>query len=327
MRKPNTSICGKDEGARPKTDTPPDLRVRLGSCLLRNPVMTASGTFGYGREYAELVDYSRLGALVTKGISREPCDGNPPPRLLEVQGGLVNAIGLQNPGVEVFCRDFLPFLRDCDTRVIVNIWGRTVEEYVRVAERLSDEPGIAGLELNISCPNIKKGGASFSTDVKTAAGVIRAVRPGVRSLLIPKLAPNVPDIAAYARMAENEGADAIALVNTLPAMVIDVETRRPVLGNVSGGLSGPAIHHVAVKLVYDASRAVRIPVVAMGGIANTADAVEFILAGATAVAVGSATFAEPTVSLRIIEGIADYLRRHRVARVTDIIGGVCMGSP
>ncbi len=301
----------------------PDMRIQLGQLALRNPVMTASGTFGYGPEYAELVDFNRLGALVTKGISRDAWEGNPTPRLVEVRGGLVNAIGLQNPGAEAFCTDYLPFLRRFDVPVIVNIWGRTVEDYVRVAERLADVPGIAGLEVNISCPNIKEGGASFSADVTAAAGVLRAVRactPG--TFIIPKLSPNVPAIAAYARMAETEGADAVSLINTLPAMVIDIETRRPVLGNVTGGLSGPAVHPVAVKLVYEVAAAVRIPIVAMGGIVTAEDAIEFLIAGATAVAVGSANFSDPSASLRIIEGIAVYLQRHGMPRVTELIGSV-----
>lgn len=300
----------------------PDLRVAIGRQVLRNPVMTASGTFGYGPEYAELVDYNRLGALVTKGISLVPWDGNPAPRLVEVRGGLVNAIGLQNPGAETFCREYLPFLRRYDVPVIVNVWGRTVAEYERVVQRLGDEPGIAGLEINISCPNIKQGGASFSATVKAAAAVMRAVRKRAATLIMPKLPPNVPDIAAYARMAQEEGADAVSLINTLPAMVIDIETRRPVLGNVTGGLSGPAVHPVAVKLVYEAAAAVRIPVVAMGGITTPADAIEFIVAGAAAVAVGSAHFTEPSLAPRIADGIAAYLRRHGIARVKDLTGSV-----
>ncbi len=300
----------------------PDLRVRLAGLTLRNPVMTASGTFGYGPEYAELVDYSRLGALVTKGVSMQPWEGNPPPRMIEVRGGLVNAIGLQNPGVEGFCRDYLPFLRRCDVPVIVNVWGRTVEEYVQVAQYLGDQPGIDGLEINISCPNIKQGGISFSADLGMAASVIRAVRACTGIMIMPKLSPLVPRIADYARMAEDEGADAVSLINTLPAMVIDIETRRPVLGNRSGGLSGPAIHPVAVKLVNDAASAVQIPVVAMGGVANPEDALEFLIAGATAIAVGSANFAEPTVSLRIVDGITAFLKRHHMDRVIDLIGSV-----
>lgn len=300
----------------------PDLRVRLAGLTLRNPVMTASGTFGYGTEYADLVDYSRLGGLITKGVSMEPWDGNPLPRMVEVRAGLVNAIGLQNPGAKKFCEEYLPFLRRCDVPVFVNIWGRSVADYVQVAEYLGDQPGIDGLEINISCPNIKQGGITFSADLGMAAGVIRAVRACTPGLLMPKLSPTVPRIADYARMAEDEGADAISLINTLPAMVIDVETRRPVLGNRIGGLSGPAIHPVAVKLVYEAASAVQIPVVAMGGITDTEDALEFLIAGATAVAVGSANFSEPAVSLRIVDGIAAFLRRHHIDRVIDLIGSV-----
>lgn len=318
----NAPNCTPDDPSAEHFGVLPDLRVQLAGLTLRNPVMTASGTFGYGPEYAELVDYSRLGALVTKGVSMMAWEGNPVPRMVEVPGGLVNAIGLQNPGAEVFCRDYLPFLRRCDVPVIVNIWGRTIDEYVQVSELLGQQPGIDGLEINISCPNIKKGGVSFSADIEMASAVIRAVRASTTMMIIPKLSPVVPRIQDYARMAEDEGADAVSLINTLPAMVIDIETRRPVLGNRSGGLSGPAIHPVAVKLVCDAASAVRIPVIAMGGITKPEDALEFLIAGATAVAVGSAHFTEPTIGLRVVDGIEAFLRRHRMDRVIDLIGSI-----
>lgn len=300
----------------------PDMNVDLAGIRMKNPVMTASGTFGYGCEYADLVDLDALGAIVVKGIRSEPWDGNAPPRMVEVPGGLVNAIGLQGPGVRGFVDDYLPRLREADTPVIVNIWGCTQEEYERVAEQFDDVPGVDGLELNISCPNIKAGGLAFGTRLETAAELIGAVRKRTRLPLIPKLAPNVPDIAEFARMAEAEGADALSLINTIPAMVIDIETRRPVLSNGVGGLSGPAVHPVAVKLVWEASRAVSIPVIGMGGITSAQDAVEFLIAGASAVAVGTATFTEPTTALQVIDGIRDYLQRSGFERVSQIVGSL-----
>jgi dihydroorotate dehydrogenase (NAD+) catalytic subunit len=281
--------------------------------------MVASGTFGYGPEYADVVDLNRLGAIVVKGISLEPWTGNRTPRLHEVTGGLLNAIGLQNPGAEGFIATYLPFLRKYDVPVVVNIWGRAVEDYVRVAERLSSEPGIHALEVNISCPNIKEGGISFGTRVDLASQVIGAVRKVTRLPLIIKLSPNVSDIRPFARAAADEGADAISLINSFPAMAIDIETRRPVLANVTGGLSGAAIHPIAVKLVYEAAQAVSIPIIAMGGIRSAQEAVEFLIAGASAVAVGTATFADPQACLRVIEGLEAYLVRHRIASVRELI--------
>lgn len=296
-----------------------DLRIDLAGLSLRNPVMVASGTFGYGPEYADLVDLSRLGAIVVKGISMEPWKGNRTPRIHEVPGGLLNAIGLQNPGAEGFIETYLPFLRKQDVPVVVNIWGRTVEDYARVAERLSAESGIHALEVNISCPNIKEGGIAFGTRVDLASQVIGAVRPLTRLPLIVKLSPNVSDIRPFARAAAESGADAISLINSFPAMAIDIETRRPVLANVTGGLSGPAIHPIAVKLVYEAAQAVSIPIIAMGGIRTAQEAVEFIIAGASAVAVGTASFADPQACLRVIEGLEAYLVRHRIPSVRDLI--------
>ena len=300
----------------------PDLSVELGGIAMRNPVMVVSGTFGYGREYADLVDLNGLGALVVKGISLAPVQGNPPPRLVEVTSGLVNAVGLQNPGFERFVADYLPYLRDFDVPVIVNIWGTTVEEYAAVAARFNDVAGVAGLELNISCPNIKAGGIAFGTDPDLARRVITAARAATRLPLIPKLSPNVTDIAVFARIAEECGADAISLINTVPAMVIDVETRRPVLANVTGGLSGPAIAPIAVKLVWEAARAVKIPVIGIGGISTAEQALEFIIAGASAVAVGTANFADPACSLRIVEGIREYLARHGLGSVRELVGSI-----
>jgi dihydroorotate dehydrogenase (NAD+) catalytic subunit len=298
------------------------MAVEVGGIRMKNPVMVASGTFGYGPEYADVVDLNLLGAITVKGIGLEPCEGNPTPRLVEVSGGLVNAIGLQNPGVEGFSREYMPFLRKHDVPVIVNIWGRSVDEYAEVAARLSDVEGVSGLELNISCPNIKEGGLAFGVDPAMAARVTAVVRKRTRLPLIPKLSPNVSDIRLFARAAEEAGADAVSLINSLPAMVIDVETRQPVLANRIGGLSGPAVHPVAVKMVWEAANAVSIPVIGMGGITGPNDALEFIIAGATAVAVGTANFTDPLTSLRVIEGIREYLVRHGMAGVDELKGSL-----
>lgn len=300
----------------------PDLSVNVGSLHLRNPVMVASGTFGYGAEYADIVDLNQLGAIVVKGISLAPWDGNATPRMVEVTGGLVNAIGLQNPGVAAFIGSHLPFLRQFDVPVLVNIWGKTVEAYAEVAGQLDGVEGVAGLELNISCPNIKEGGVAFGLDPHAAAGVVTAVRTRTKLPLITKLSPHAPDIGAVAHAVEQAGADAVSLINTLPAMVIDIETRRPVLANVVGGLSGPAIHPVAVRLVWEVARSVTIPIVGMGGITSAKEAIEFLIAGATAVAVGTATFTDPMCALDVVAGIEDYLLRHEMERVTDLTGSL-----
>ena len=285
----------------------PELRVNLGGLEMPNPVAVASGTFGYGCEYADLVNIRELGAVIVKGIRWSAWPGNPPPRLIEVPGGLVNAIGLQGPGTEGFIREYLPFLRDAGVPVVVNVWGDSEAEYARVAERLAAEPGIHAIELNISCPNVAHGGATFSADPRTVESLVRAVRRVCRLPLMPKLAPNVPNIADYARAVEAGGADAISLINTLPAMVIDIQRRKPVLGNRFGGLSGVGIHPVAVKLVYETARAVKLPILAMGGILEPEGAIEFLLAGAWAVAVGTANFTDPGTALRVREGIRRYL--------------------
>jgi dihydroorotate dehydrogenase (NAD+) catalytic subunit len=299
-----------------------DMAVDIGPIRMKNPVMVASGTFGYGREYADLLDINQLGAIVVKGISLMPWEGNNTPRMIEVASGLVNAIGLQNPGADGFITEHLPFLREHDVPVLVNIWGRDVDEYVAVTERFNDVPGIAGLELNISCPNIKEGGIAFGTDPKSAQTVISAVRKATKLPLIPKLSPNVANIGDFARIAESCGADAISLINTLPAMVIDVERRRPVLANTVGGLSGPAIRPVAVRQVWEVANSVSIPIIGMGGITNANDAMEFILAGATAVAVGTATFTEPMTALNVVAGIAEYLGRHGFKSVSAATGAL-----
>ncbi len=298
------------------------MAVNIGGIRMKNPVMVASGTFGYGPEYADLVDLDMLGAIVVKGIRAEPWEGNPTPRTVEVPGGLLNAIGLQNPGAERFIAEYLPFLRRFDVPVIVNIWGRTIKEYEQVAERFKGVKGVSGLEINISCPNIKKGGLAFGTDPKRMAEVISAVRKKTKLPLIPKLSPSVPDIAVFARVAEDCGADAISLINTLPAMVIDIETRRPVLANVVGGLSGPAIHPVAVKLVWEAAKAVKIPVIGIGGVTDARSAIELMIAGASAVAVGTANFTDPTTPGSVIEGIEQYLKKHGMLNVKELIGSI-----
>ncbi len=300
----------------------PRLETCVGAIRMKNPVMVASGTFGYGPEYDGVVDLGRLGAIVVKGISLKPWEGNPPPRLVEVTGGLVNAIGLQNPGVDGFVREYMPFLRQKGVPVIVNIWGRSVEEYAEVAARFDGVAGVAGLELNISCPNIKEGGIAFGTDPGAAARVISAARKATKLTLIPKLSPNVPDIALFAKIAEDAGADAVSLINSIPAMVIDIETRRPALANTTGGLTGPAVHPVAVRLVWQAAKAVKIPVIGMGGISGAREAIEFMLAGASAVAVGTANFTDPSVTAAVIDGIEEYLVRKGVGDVRDIIGAV-----
>ena len=302
-----------------------DLTCNLGRLKLKNPVMTASGTFGYGKEYHEYFDISRLGAVVVKGIRMEPSHGNPTPRIAETAGGMLNAIGLQGPGVEKFLHgeDYLPFLRRTGATVVVNIWGKTLEEYGEVAARLDAESnGISALEINISCPNVKHGGAAFGTDPKLAEAVVSLVRKSTKLPLITKLSPNVGNIAEFARVVEAAGSDMVSLINTLTGMAIDPETRRPRLANLTGGLSGPAVKPVAVRMVYEASHAVKIPVIGMGGIMNGLDAVEFMLAGARAVAVGTATFTDPLAPVKVIEGIEAYLERHHIAAVSELVGAM-----
>ena len=302
--------------------TAPALAVNVGGLAMRNPVTVASGTFGYGVEYADWIDVRQLGAITVKGIRLDPWPGNPLPRHVEVPGGMLNAIGLQGPGVAGFIEQYLPRLRDFGVPVIVNIWGTTLDEYAEVAARLSDAPGVAALEINVSCPNVKVGGSSFGTDPATMAAVVAAVRRRTRLPVIPKLAPNVPAMGPFARAAVEAGADALSLINTLPAMAIDIERRRPVLANRTGGLSGAAIHPVALKHVYDAAQAVQVPIIAMGGIVGAREAIAFLIAGATAVAVGTANFIDPTTPLRVIDGIRDYLIRHRMASVSELTGSL-----
>lgn len=299
-----------------------DLAVNIGHLKLKNPVMTASGTFGYGEEYSEFVDLNMLGAVVVKGISLKPMEGNPPPRICETPCGMLNAIGLQNVGLKRFLKEKLPYMRTFDTKVIVNVLGNTVQEYVRLAKAL-DEAGVDGIELNVSCPNVKKGGIMFGTDKKALAKLIAKVRRVVsKSVLITKLSPMVSNIPEFARTAEENGSDAITLINTIPAMAIDAETWKPRLSNITGGLSGPAIKPIAIRMVWEASRAVGIPIIGVGGIMNTEDAVEFMLAGATAIEVGTGNFLNPNATIEIVNGLWTYLDKRGISNVKDIIGGV-----
>lgn len=302
-----------------------DLSVDLGKIQLKNPVMTASGTFGYGVEYDEFFPISQLGAVVVKGIAPLPVHGNPTPRTAEVVSGMLNAIGLQGPGVDQFLHDghYLPYLRKAGATVIVNIWGKKIEDYALVAEKLEREKtGIAALEINVSCPNVKEGGLAFGTDPASMGKVVSAVRRATALPLITKLSPNVTRIADFARAAEDAGSDMVSLINTIPAMAIDIETRRPKLANVTGGLSGPCVKPVAVRMVYEAAKAVQIPVIGMGGIQSGADAVEFLLAGASAVAVGTAIFSDPAAPVRVIAELNEWLDRHGIGSVREITGQV-----
>lgn len=304
-----------------------DLSVNIGQLMLKNPVMTASGTFGYGEEYAEFIDLNRLGAVVVKGLSLKPREGNPPPRIIETPSGMLNSIGLQNIGIERFIREKLPFLRQFDTAVIVNFFGDSIEEYREAAMALKDVEGIHGLEMNISCPNKEAGWSIFGTDPKTTYKVVSSVRKVTKLPLIVKLSPNVTDISMMSMVAEEAGADAISLINTITGMAIDIKTKRPKLANITGGLSGPAIRPIAVRMVWEASRSVRIPIIGMGGIMNHEDAIEFILAGATAVAVGTANFVNPLVTMDIISGITEFLKENGIRSVKEMIGGVICHDP
>jgi dihydroorotate dehydrogenase (NAD+) catalytic subunit len=299
-----------------------DLSVGIGKLKLRNPVMTASGTFGYGEEYSEFMDLNRLGAVVVKGLSLQPKEGNPPPRIVETAGGMLNAIGLQNIGIERFIREKLPFLKQFNTPVIANFFGDSVEEYAKAAERLSADGGIHGIEMNISCPNKQAGWCIFGTDPRVTFEVVSAVRKATDLTLIVKLSPNVTDIGVMARAAVEGGADAVSLINTITGMAIDIETRRPKLANTTGGLSGPAVKPVALRMVWEVYRAVKVPVIGMGGIMNGRDAIEFILAGATAVAVGTAHFINPVASVQVIEEMERFMREKEVTHVKNLIGGL-----
>ena len=297
-----------------------DLSVRIGSLHLRNPFLSASGCFGYGVEYADAFDLSTLGGVVVKGLFLNEREGHPPPRIVETPAGMLNAIGLQGIGVHRFVAEKMPELRRLGATVIVNICGTTLDEYCEVARVLSDTEGVAALELNISCPNIKEGGIQFGCSLTGTYDVVSGVRKVTSLPIIPKLTPNVTDVASFARAAEEGGADAVSLVNTFLAMAIDVETRRPKLSNVMGGLSGPAIRPIAVRMVWECHQAVKLPIIGMGGIATPADAIEFIIAGASAVQVGTANFVDPFIWPSLTAGLNDYMDRHHFARVADLVG-------
>lgn len=299
-----------------------NLQVNIASLSLKNPVMTASGTFGYGEEYSEFIDLNNLGAIVVKGLSVAPRQGNSTPRVVETPSGMLNAIGLQNIGVEAFIKEKLPFLRQFNTPVIANFFGDSIDEYVRCAEELSAAEGVHALEMNISCPNKQEGWIVFGTDPMTMEKVVNAVRKATSLPLIVKLSPNVKDIGHMARVAESSGADAVSLINTITGMVVDIRKRRPVLANNTGGLSGPAIRPVAVRMVWEVYKAVKIPIIGMGGIMTAADALEFLIAGARAVAVGTANFINPTATIEIIDGIKTFMLEEGIEDINEIVGSL-----
>jgi dihydroorotate dehydrogenase (NAD+) catalytic subunit len=299
-----------------------NLSVKLHNILLKNPVMTASGTFGYGFEFEDFLDISQLGGIVVKATTSKHREGNRYPRMAETNMGMLNAVGLQNKGVDYFVRETYPKLMKYDTNVIVNVSDSTIEGYVEVAEKINELEKIPGIELNISCPNVKEGGMAFGTSCPMASAVVEAVRKVYKKTLIVKLSPNVTNISEIAKAVENAGADSVSLINTLLGMAIDAEKRRPVLSTVTGGLSGPAVKPVALRMVYQVAKAVKIPVIGLGGISNAADAIEFMLAGATAIQVGTANFIDPAITIKIKDGIADYLQRHQIQNVSELIGAL-----
>ncbi|MDE0010687.1 MAG: dihydroorotate dehydrogenase [Candidatus Poribacteria bacterium] len=305
--------------------TSSSLSMNIGGIQMRNPVMTASGTFGYGSEYADFVDLNQLGAVVVKGVTSAPWPGNPMQRIMETPSGMLNAIGLQNVGVDGFISEKLPYLRNFDVPVIVNVCGKTVEEYLIVIEKLNDASGIAGVELNISCPNLDCGGMSFGVDANLAHQLVKEVRAITHLPLLVKLSPNVTDITVIARAVENAGANALSAINTLLGMAINAETRKPELANVTGGLSGPAIKPVALRLVWEVYKNVSIPIIGMGGIMTATDAVEFFIAGASAVAVGTANFVNPQASMEVVKGIHTYLKKANIRSVKELVGSLKVG--
>ena len=302
--------------------TKPNLSVEIAGIKLRNPVMTASGTFGYGQEFADYLDLEAIGAMITKGLSLKPKAGNPTPRIVETQGGMLNAIGLQNVGIDAFINDKLPFLRTVDTPVIVNLYGNSLEEYGELAERIDAIPEVAGIEVNISCPNVKQGGIVFGTDPAAAYEVVKLVRESTIKPLIVKLSPNVTDVVSMARACVDAGAEALSLINTLTGMAIDLSKRRPVLANITGGLSGPAIKPVALRMVWQVARAVDVPLIGIGGIMTATDALEFMLAGATAVQVGTANFLNPAAAQEIASGMEQWLIDNNVSDIRELIGAL-----
>jgi dihydroorotate dehydrogenase (NAD+) catalytic subunit len=299
-----------------------DTQVKIGELVLRNPVMTASGTYGYGTEFKDFVDFSRMGGIIIKGTTLRSREGNPYPRLAEVSQGLLNTIGLQNKGVDYFVEHIYPEIKDYDTNIIVNVSGTCPEDYAECAEKLASLEKIPAIEVNISCPNVKQGGMTIGVDPVAAASVIKAVRKAYPKTMIVKLTPNVTDITEIARAVEAEGADSVSLINCLNGMAIDAERRRPILSMVTGGLSGPCIKPVALRMVYQVSKAVKIPVIGLGGISNATDAVEFMLAGASAIEIGTANFVDPSVTMKVASGIEDYLKRHNYQSVKQIIGAL-----
>ena len=300
-----------------------DIKTSVNLCgvELKNPVMVASGTFGSGEEYSEFVDLNRLGAVVTKGVANIPWPGNQTPRVAEVYGGMLNAVGLQNPGIDVFCNRDIPFLKNYDTKIIVNVCGKSTSDYLEVVERLADEP-VDMLEINISCPNVKEGGIAFGQDPKLVEQITSDIKKIAKQPVIMKLSPNVTDITEMARAAEAGGADCLSLINTLTGMKIDIDRRTFVLANKTGGMSGPAIHPIAVRMVYQTAQAVKLPLIGMGGIATAEDAIEMILAGATAVSVGTANFVDPCTTIKVVEGIEAYMRKYGVKDINELVGAV-----
>jgi dihydroorotate dehydrogenase (NAD+) catalytic subunit len=298
----------------------PDLSVKIGRIRLKNPVIVASGTFGFGEECQDFLDLNQLGAIISKGISLKPILGNPPPRIFETEGGILNSIGLQNPGFEGFIKNKMGFYRNIKSPLIINFFGNTQKEYIELARRLDDVSGISGLEMNISCPNIKRGGILFGSDPKIIYPLVRAVRRSTKLTLIVKLSPNVTDISLMAKKAEEGGADAVSLINTFKAMAVNIYSRKPELGNITGGLSGPAIKPIALRMVYEVSQKAKIPVIGMGGIMNAEDAIEFILVGASAIQIGTANLVNPRTGIRVIEGIKKYLIQNKMERVQELVG-------
>ena len=299
-----------------------DLKVNIGYLELKNPVMSASGTFGYGSEFTDFIDISRLGGIIVKGTTIHAREGNPYPRMAETPSGMLNAVGLQNRGVDYFINKIYPSIADINTNIIINVSGSSIEEYIAAAEKINELDKIPAIELNISCPNVKKGGMGFGTSCVSAAEVVKEVRKAYKKTLIVKLTPNVTNISEIALAVESEGADSVSLINTLLGMAIDAETQKPILSTVTGGLSGPCVKPVALRMVWQVSKAVKIPVVGLGGIMNATDAIEFFLAGATAIQIGTANFIDPTVTIKVIEGIQVYLERHQCSSVNDIIGAL-----
>jgi dihydroorotate dehydrogenase (NAD+) catalytic subunit len=299
-----------------------NLKINIGKLHFKNPVLTASGTFGYGIEYADFMDLSRIGGIFVKGTTIHHREGNDYPRMAETPSGMLNAVGLQNKGVDYFISDIYPQIKDIDTNMMVNVSGSTIEDYVACAEKVNELEKIPAIELNISCPNVKQGGMAFGTNCTSAAEVVRAVRKAYHKTLIVKLSPNVTDITKIAKAVESEGADAVSLINTLMGMAIDAEKRKPVLSTITGGLSGPCVKPVALRMVYQTYKAVKIPIIGLGGVSNWKDAIEFILAGATAIQIGTYNFIDPSISVKVVDGINDYLDRHGFQSVRELVGGL-----